>query len=331
VPMTEETDLRGHFRDRSEERVQGLVDRLNSLKDGDLAVAELAACGKRAVEPLRRFLLYGRPSGIYQPRQLAVEVLAELGAKDVLLEYLASGKHISDPVDRYGEEAVENTAARLLAGWRDEDVYNALLRLLRRKPMPGVIETLGEYRRPGTIPDFIGALGDDIARGPAEEALRKVGETAHRALLDAALAPVPSAADESPSSLLRRASALRLLAERNLSAEELRNLAALTCDRDPEIAARACWIALLVAEDSCRRLAVRRLVEVLPEVDLFLQTEMEGWLLRRFDSARIVIDEEIACRQPATEAVRSPDKVLRFLLAVKRRAEGESREGHDPE
>ena len=263
-PMTEETDLRGHFRDRSEERVQRLVDRLNSLKEGELAVVELVACGKRAVEPLRRFLLYGKPGGIFQPRQLAVEALAELGAKDVLLEYLASGKHISDPVDRYGEEAVENTAARLLAGWRDEEVYNVLLRLVRRKPMPGVIETIGEYRRPGTIPDFIGALGDDIARGPAEEALRKVGETAHRALLDAALAPVPSADDESPSSLRRRASALRLLAERNLSAEDWRNLAALTRDRDPEIAARASWIVLLVGEESCRQLAVRRLIEVFP-------------------------------------------------------------------
>jgi len=331
VPMTEETDLRGHFRDRSEERVQGLVDRLNSLKDGDLAVAELAACGKRAVEPLRRFLLYGKPNGIFQPRQHAVEALAELGAKDVLLEYLAFEKQISDPVDRYGEEAVENTAARLLGGWRDEDVYNALLRLLRRKPMPGVIETIGEYRRTETIPDFIRALGDDVAGGPAEEALRTVGEPARRPLLNAALSPVPSAADETPSSLRRRASALRLLADRNLSAEDWRNLAALTRDRDPEIAARACWIALLVAEDSCRQLAVRRLVEVLPEADLFLQTEMESWLVRRFDCARIVLDEEIARRQPATEAVRSPDKVLRFLLAVKRRAESESRKGHDPE
>jgi hypothetical protein len=329
--MTEETDLRGHFRDRSEERVQRLVDRLNSLKEGELAVVELVACGKRAVEPLRRFLLYGKPSGIFQPRQRAVEALAELGAKDVLLEYLTFEKHISDPVDRYGEEAVENTAARLLAGWRDEEVYNVLLRLLSRKPMPGVIETIGEYRRPGTIPDFVSALGDDIARIPAEEALRKVGESARWALRDAALTPVPSAADETPSSLRRRTSALRLLAERNLSAEDWRNLAALTRDHDPEIAARACWIALLVAEESCKQLAVRRLVDVLPEADLFLQTEIEGWLLRCFGSARIVIDEEIARRQPATEDTQSPDKVLRFLLAVKRRTETESREGHAPE
>jgi len=197
--------------------------------------------------------------------------------------------------------------------------------------MPGVIETIGEYRRTETIPDFIRALGDDVAGGPAEEALRKVGETAHRALLDAALAPVPSAADETPSSLRRRAAALRLLADRALSAEDWGDLAALTRDRDPEIAARACRIALLVAEESRKQLAVRRLIDVLPEADLFLQTEMESWLVRRFDCARIVLDEEIARRQPVTEATRSTDKVLRFLLAVKRRAESESRKGHDPE
>lgn len=329
--MGAETDFRDRFLDPSEERVQKLVDRLNSLKEGEFAVVELVACGKGAVEPLRRFLLYGKPNGIFQPRQHAVEVLAELGAKDVLLEYLTFEKHISDPVDRYGEEAVENTAARVLGGWRDEDVYNVLLRLLRGKPMPGVIETIGEYRRTEAIPDFIRALGDDVAGGPAEEALRKVGEPARRPLMDAALTPVPSAADETPSSLRRRAAALRLLAERNLSVEDGRNLAALTRDRDPEIAARACRIALLGAEESRRQLAVRRLVEVLPDADLFLQTEIEGWLLRCFDSARIVLDEEIARRQPVTEATRSTDKVMRFLLAVKRRAETESRDGHDPE
>jgi hypothetical protein len=326
--MMEETGLRDRFKDPSEERFQGLIDRLNSLKEEELVVAELVACGKGAVKPLRRFLLHGKPGGIFQPRQRAVEALAKLGAKDVLLEYLASEKHISDPVDRYGEEAVENTAARCLAGWRDEEVYDVLLRLLRRKPMPGVIETIGEYRRPETILDFMCALGDDVSGGPAEEALRKAGESVHRALLDAALAPVPTAADEIPSSLRRRASALRLLSERDLSVEEWRELAVLTRDRDPEIAARTCWIALLAADGRGRRIAVRRLIEVLPEANLFLQMEMESWLLRRYDSARTVIEDEIARRQPATEAARFTEKVLRFLLAVKHRAETESREDH---
>ena len=55
--MGAETDLRDRFQDPSEEHVQKLVDALNSLKEGELAVANLVACGKGAVEPLRRFLL----------------------------------------------------------------------------------------------------------------------------------------------------------------------------------------------------------------------------------------------------------------------------------
>ena len=302
-----------------DDRIQELVDRLNSLKDGEDAVADLLACGRKAIKPLRQFLLHGKPSHIFQPRQHAVEALARLGAKEVLVEYLTRGNEIPDPVDRYGEEAVENTAARFLARWRDEDVYNALLPLLRRKPMPGVIETIGEFGRAEAIPEFISALGDDIARGPAEEALWKVGEAAQSALLEAALTPLPSVAEESPSSLRRRRSSLRLLAGLPLSAEDWHRLAVLTADRDPEVAARAARIALLVADERWKHRAVRRLVELLPDADTFLQTEIENWLVRRSDISESAIDEEIALRRLAASAGGSADTTLRLLLAVKNR------------
>ena len=302
-----------------DDRIQELVDRLNSLKDGEDAVADLLACGKKAIKPLRQFLLHGKPSHIFQPRQHAVEALAGLGAKEVLVEYLTRGNEIPDPVDRYGEEAVENTAARLLARWRDEDVYNVLLPLLRRKPMPGVIETIGEFGRTEAIPDFIRALGDDIARGPAEEALWKVGEAARLALLDAALTPVPSVAEESPSSLRRRRSTLRLLAGLSLSAEDWHRLAVLTADRDPEVAARAARIALRVADERWKHRAVRCLVKLLLDADTFLQAEIESWFLRRPDIAESAIEEEIALRRLAASAGDSAGTALRLLLAVKNR------------
>ena len=66
-----------------------------------MAAAALIGCGARAIPPLRSFLLQGRPRGIYQPRQLAVETLGQLGAKDVLLEYLNKPLAIKDPVVRH--------------------------------------------------------------------------------------------------------------------------------------------------------------------------------------------------------------------------------------
>jgi hypothetical protein len=302
-----------------DDRIQELVDRLNSLKDGEDAVADLLACGRKAIKPLRQFLLHGKPSHIFQPRQHAVEALAGLGAKEVLVEYLTRGSEIPDPVDRYGEEAVENTAARLLARWRDEDVYNVLLPLLRRKPMPGVIETIGEFGRTEAIPDFIRALGDDIARGPAEEALWKVGEAARLELLDAALTPVPSVAEESPSSQRRRRSTLRLLAGLSLSAEDWHRLAVLTADPDPEVAARAARIALRVADERWKHRAVRCLVKLLLDADPFLQAEIESWLLRHSGIAESAIEEEIALRRLAASAGDSAGSALRLLLAVKNR------------
>lgn len=318
--MTEEVGNRDHSGDHSDERTAKLIDRLNSLKDGSSAVIELVACGRKAIEPLRRFLLDGKPSGIYHPRQHAVEALGELGAKDVLIEYLAGEKEIPDPVARYGEEAVENTAARLLAAWRDEDTYKILLWLLRRKALPGLIDAVGEFRRADAIPELIAALGDSIGRSFAEEALRKLGEDAHRALIRASRTPHPSADYESSTSLYRRRSALRLLSELRLSEEDWHDLSPLADDGDREIAARAGRIALAVAEESEKKLAVRRLIKALPDTSWSLQIEIESWLVEGPDITRAAIDEEIARRRAAVGG-RSTDEMLHRLLALKQKIE----------
>ena len=53
------------FRDLSDEDIQGLVDSLNSLREGELGIDMLVACGERAIEPLRRFLFEGRPRSVF--------------------------------------------------------------------------------------------------------------------------------------------------------------------------------------------------------------------------------------------------------------------------
>lgn len=317
--MTAETYNTGH----SEDYIDRLINRLNSLKDGASAVIELVACGKKAIEPLRRFLLDGKPSGIFQPRQRAVEALGELGAKDVLIGYLASEKEISDPVHRYGEEAVENTAARLLAAWRDDDTYKVLLWLLRRKALPGLIDAVGEFRRADATPELIAALGDSIGRSFAEEALRKIGEGAHRALIIASRTPHPSADYETSTSHYRRRSALRLLTELKLSEEDWHDLSSLADDRDREIAARACRIALAVAEEHEKKLAIRRLIKILPNTSWSLQIEIESWLVEGSDITQTAIGEEIA-RRRAAAGDRSMDEMLHRLLALKQKIEKKS-------
>jgi len=68
--------------------------------------------------------LYGEIDGLSIPRPQVVWALAELGARDVLLEYLAMDEDITDPIVRQAEDVVKNTTARALAAWCNEDVVS---------------------------------------------------------------------------------------------------------------------------------------------------------------------------------------------------------------
>lgn len=307
------------FRDLPEEEIEALVQSLNSLHEGELGIDMLVACGARAIQPLRRFLLEGKPSGIFVPRQRAVRALAELGAKDVLLDYLLHDEQNADPVAAHGEEALRNTAARALAAWQTEDVYQALRRVFVRRRLVGIIEALGEFRRPEALPELVAALEDDFCRSSAEDALRKMGELAHGVLIDAARTPDPSGAHERPASRRRRRCALRLLESLRLCVEDWHQVAALLHDQDPEIAARAAAIAFMVADEVDKKLAVKRLIEVLPAADWMLQGEIEAWLSKNVDVALPEISKEIERRLVAPASFQAKDDVLRLLLNIRRR------------
>ena len=195
----------------SEAEIRRYVEELNSLKEGSAAVTKLIACGRSAIEPLRRYLLEGKPSVVYDSRRWAVETLAALGAKDVLLEYLQREKDIADPAVRMGEEAVESAAARELKRWPSEEVFQVLLGISRERCLPGVLEALGEFQRPEAVPCLVKALEDDVCRRTAEDALRKIGPAAEPDLIRPAITPRPDRRAEKPSSLMRRRSAVDCL------------------------------------------------------------------------------------------------------------------------
>lgn len=305
------------FRDLSNQQIEALVQSLNSLQEGELGIDMLVACGKSAIEPLRRFLLVGRPSSIFIARQRAVHALAQLGAKDALLEYFLSDRPIQDPDVAHGEEAVRNTAARSLATWQTEDVYQALRRMLRRR-MTGVVEALGEFQRHEIVPELIAVLEDDFCQSFAEDALRKIGDLAHRALIDAARTPHLGGGHERPASARRRRSALHLLESSRLEADDLRLLAVLLYDEDREIRARARAIALLIGDEADKRLSAQRLIEGLPVADWLLQGEIEAWLREHLDVAVPAINREIERRSGNSPQIRATDNVLRLLLGLRR-------------
>ncbi len=309
------------LRDTEGTSISHLIERLNSLLEGEEAVAALVACGQRAIGPLRQFLMEGRPSGIYHPRRWAVNALTGLEAKDVLLEYLRSDRPIPDAVARMGEAAVQNAAAAALQQWPSDEVFEVLTGILRRRPLPGAVQTLGELGRTEAAPYVIAALEDDVCRATAEEALRQMGKAAVPELILAALNPRPDREQESPSSLLRRSSAARLLAEIGVSQEAWTRLKPLVNEAAPAILIAAARLARRAGAEADKEAIAVRLVAAISEADWYFRDEIGDVLVEIYDSARPIIEREIAKRLDLPFEKRVFDPVLRTLLRVKRRVQ----------
>lgn len=300
--------------------IQKQIQKLNDLRDGDRAVDELICLGEQAVGHLREFLINGPPSHIYQPRQRAVRALARLRACRVLVEYLLIPKDIPDPITRFGEEAVENTAARALSAWQTEDVFEALMQLAKRRILHGVIETLGLFQRSESIALFVLALGDDFARGAAEQSLRSMGSRARPALLEAIRRPEPSFQQESPSSSLRRKSAVRILAAMEWTPDQWPLISIILEDDDPEIFIPVCEIALRVAERNVKDMAVTRLINNISRTRRQVHQEIEDIMVKHFDVVQLQIKTKIAERSSNPNTSSFLDPTLEALLLICKRA-----------
>lgn len=294
-----------------------LIACLQSLVDGQSAVEELAACGPRAITPLREFLLSGRVTSVPQPRMWAAEALALLGAKDVLIEYLRAPNRVVDAQLQFAEDAVRNTAGRSLSAWRDNETFEIVPALCRKRNLPGIVETLAGFERAEAIPCLDRALEDDMCRKAAEDGLRKLGAQARSALLLSAVMPLPNAEEETPSSLCRRRSVLGLLTEIGVERRNWAELRPLLAERDPELLARLAHIASSAADPHDRTCASVDLVGVLARLPWFVWREAEEALVALAPESAPAIDAELSCRLSNPPRVRAGDEVLRMLLRLK--------------
>jgi HEAT repeat protein len=256
------------------EDVQHAVERLRSLHD-EGGVAAAAAAGTRAIPALRALLFEREPSGLYQPRCRAVQALALLGAFDVLRQFLDQVRFPTDPVERTGEEAVVNAAARVLAKTHDGRVFAILQALGQSNPhMIGVIEALGAFGRGEAIPQLVAALAEDCSRTTAEAAIERFGRRALAALLDVAARKPSSGQTESPSALRQRRSVCRLLSTLGVPGAAWPRLRPLMWDYDDQICVTACKICLADGPSREHESAKRRLTELLPRANWMLAGEI---------------------------------------------------------
>jgi hypothetical protein len=284
--------------------------RIRSLQDGDVGVAEVVACGGRAIEPLRALLFERETSGLFETRRRAVDALAALGAHDVLTDFVETPHDPIDPVERVGDDAVIDAAALALSVVCDERIFAALMTVARRRLLPGVVAALGIFRRPESIPVLVAALGEDACRRAAEGALVKLGKRGRKALITA-LRPQPAAGGE--SELRARRALLEVLLAIGIDAGTWPSLGHLMRDDDPKIRLLACRICLAYVEPTEKEKTVQHLVSMLPRVDWMMREEIEACLVDHFDIARSTIDALLAAS--GNDAVE-----MRCFRRVKRRA-----------
>jgi len=287
-------------------RINKAIARLQGLREGYAAVLDLVTCGQAAIGPLREFLFARNPSGIFQPRCDAVQALAALGAKDVLLDFLTCPRNVVDPTEQAGEDAVTNAVARALIKWPDDQLFSLLLEISQHKLLDGVVEALAEYGREEAISIFAPALGDDFCRPAAEKAFRKIGVSSCPYLLHlAALRVVISDDIEYDFSRRRRRSALRLFAELYYSEDLPEPVRLLVADNDPQVALLACSICLPRIIPAERKEIAERLVILLNSNDWMLRTEVEDLLIDYYADCRSVVERNLTLTDdPAAISLR---------------------------
>jgi hypothetical protein len=222
------------FAGRPGAQIEHLVLALESLTDGELAVDLLVACGKAAIAPLEEVLLQGKPRTIAIPRCRAARALGGLGAREILLAYFEKVAPPADPAVLFAEDAVRSTVAHELMRWKDEDVFQSVLRAARRRATLGLVETLSEFRRSETVPLFFEILEDDLCRNAAFIALCRTPEET-REYAVRSVRRVTQTNLRGPAASRRRRGAAELFRELGISREDWRDVSQLLEDDDPAV------------------------------------------------------------------------------------------------
>jgi hypothetical protein len=288
---------RGAQLEHNEAGIEGLVQGLFSLTEGELSVAALVGVGAHAIPALRRVLLEGAPSTVYLPRQRAVRALGELGAFSVLRDYLLQKKTICDPDLRLAEEAVENTAARELGRIQSDETFYVLRELAANRKLPGAVAALAQFRREAAASVLVAALESDFCRSAAADGIRFIRQAAMPYLIESVRSPQPSRSEESPTSLRRRRAALCLLAEEEVEPGVWPSLEFLLHESDEWLQSCGAEIAFRLKPDEG---AVRILLRHLTSNDWVLVDEVARFLRQNLPAIRESIVRELNAASPST-------------------------------
>lgn len=218
----------------SSAQIESLIQALESLTGGELAVDLLVASGQRAITPLGELLLHGKPRTIAIPRCRAARALGGLEAQAELLAYFDKVEPPSDPIVLFAEDTVRSTVAHELMRWRDDEVFATLLKAMTQRATLGLIEALGELRRSEAVPLLFEKLEDDLCSKAAFAALCRTPEQTRDYAVLAARGAEQTGLRGPGASRLRRGAA-ELFRKLGISRAAWQDISWLLDDQDPTV------------------------------------------------------------------------------------------------
>jgi hypothetical protein len=135
-------------------------------------------------------------------------------------------------------------------------------------------------------------------------------------LISSALRKATNENQEVPSSLVRRRSAVKLLADSGLGHSSWSRLRALLDDSDPEIVVEAATMAQAAGSESEKKAAVVALLRILPNALWHVREDVSRCLEALFAIGKPFIEKEVARRMAVTPVERAHDGSLLLLLRL---------------
>lgn len=224
-----------------DELCEALVCQLDSITDGDTAMAALIRRGPSAIPALENFLIAGKPRSIALPRCRAARALGALGARNALLAYFVGYTIPADAVVAFAEDAVRSAVAEELLRWRTEEVYAGLVAATRQRSTPGLVRAVGQFRDARSLELLFLALEDDICRSEAELALRLLPKDATHFALETLKGHTPVPVEGARSHRRLRA-ILALLSEADVPSYEWSTIEPYLNDYEPSVVLSAVTI-----------------------------------------------------------------------------------------
>lgn len=229
-----------------EEPIEHLIQRLESLQDGEGAERKLLTVGQSAVPHLADYLLHTRPRTIAEPRCRSVRVLAALGAYDTLTAYFREGQLAADAQVLFAEDAVRSAVARALLRWKSQETYDVLLHAAERRSTEGLLYAIGEFCRPESVPLLFHSLEDDLCREAAMGGLRKLPDQA-RTYAVQSLPDLTNVQLRGGNARCRCRATMKLLRELGVSAYDWQKFHGFLFEEDAGIVLNVAQIGLSIA------------------------------------------------------------------------------------